>query len=161
MGQFVATINSCEKFNKFLLIGLNIDGFKTNFDKFNVLNNELVNSGLKVSCYCFVETNITLADSGPYYINGYNKFISDKIFYQHNDKFKKKGSGIAIYIDIKYKMVAKVPSFCICTADIEILTIKLTTEQNTTYYLLGVYRTPNGNVDNAIKTLDLIIKRWS
>ena len=155
--QFVATVNSYNKFNNFLLIGLNIDGFKTNFDKFNVLNTELIKAGLKVSCFCFLETNITLADSGPYYINGYNKFISDRIINQNTEKYKKKGSGIAIYVDKKYTMIEKVPSFCTCTTDIEILTVTFTTELNFRYYLVGVYRPPHGNFTNAIDTLDLFI----
>ena len=56
------------------------------------------------------------------FINGYNKFISDRITNQHTNKYKKKGSEIAIYVDKKYKMIKKVPSFYTCTADIKILT---------------------------------------
>ena len=33
------------------------------------------------------------------FINGYNKFISDRITNQHTNKYKKKGSEIAIYVD--------------------------------------------------------------
>ena len=64
-----------------------------------------------------------------------------------NENYKKKGSGIAMYIDSKFKTAHKVPSLCITTADIEILTV------NMNYFILGVYRPPSGNADNFIKIL--------
>ena len=157
--QFVKTVNSFDLINKFLLVGLNIDGFKSNFDKFKVFNHELIKSGLKVSCFSFCETNITTVESGPFYIDGYNKFILDKIKHEHNDKYKHKGSGIAIYLDNKFKTASIISSLCVSTVDIEILTVAFTTNQNVKYYVVGVYRPPSGNVIKSIDTLDLVISK--
>ena len=115
--------------HNFLLAGLDIDGFRSNFDKFMVLYNELKLSDLKVSCFCFCETNVTLAESDPFYIDGYNKFILDRIMHDDNKIYKKKGSGIAIFIDNKFKTAHKVESLCICTVDIEIMTVMFTSSQ--------------------------------
>ena len=75
-----------------------------------------------------------------------------------NENYKKKGSGIAIYIDSKFKTAHKVPSLCITTADIEILTVSFTS-LNMNYFTLGVYRPPSGNAENFIENFDTLISK--
>ena len=157
--QFVEVIKPFVKFNAFSLIGLNIDGFKSNFDQFKIFNHELVKCNLKISCFCFCETNINEIDSGPFKMDGYNQFISDKFVKPTDNQYKQKGSGIAIYVDNKFHNCQKIPSLCVCTADIEILTVAFTTAMNFTYYIVGVYRTPSGNVNNSIDSFDLILSK--
>ena len=56
-------------------LSLNIDGFKSNFDKFLIFNRSLSLANIKISCIALCETNITTQESDKYYIDGYNKFI--------------------------------------------------------------------------------------
>ena len=99
-------MNRSIKQKKITLVGLNIDGFKSNFDNFKIFNNELLKSGVDVTCYCFSETNVLEAESVIFYLDGFNKFIHDK-FKIDDDFYKKKGSGLAVYLTKKLLMPKK------------------------------------------------------
>ena len=88
ISKFAKKVKSFDK-NKFILIGLNIDGFKTNFDNFRIFANELSKMKLEISCFGLCETNILDVESDMFYIDGYNKFILDKLNFE-NEKIKKK-----------------------------------------------------------------------
>ena len=93
------------------MVGINIDGFKTNFDNFKTFNNELMKCGVDVSCYSFSETNILETESDIFYLDGFNKFIFDK-FKISNDLYKKKGSGLVIFLTKKIGNATKDVEHC-------------------------------------------------
>ena len=78
--------------DNFLLVGLNIDGLKTNFDKFKIFNQTLITSKVKATCFTFYETNVSEIESSPFYLDGYNKFVLDKYLYE-NGIAKQKGQA--------------------------------------------------------------------
>ena len=98
-----------------------------------------------------------MQDSNSFYIDGYNKFILDKIKLEKSDFYKRKGSGVAIYLDNKYNSATLDQSLSVCTVDAEILTVKFTTGKNYTNFVIGVYRPPSGNVNKFIEQLDSVI----
>ena len=157
ISKFAKKVKSFDK-NKFILIGLNIDGFKTNFDNFRIFANELSKMKLEISCFGLCETNILDVESDMFYIDGYNTFILDKLNFG-NEKFKKKGSGIAIYLTKKINNASKDSEHCLSTPDIEILTVSFITEDNVTHYIIAVYRSPSGNFDQFIEHFDLILTK--
>ena len=71
-------IDSLDKTSNFILVGINIDGFKTNFDNFKIFNSELSKCGIDVTCYSFSETNVLETESSIFYLDGFNKFILDQ-----------------------------------------------------------------------------------
>ena len=101
---------------------------------------------------------MTELQSSPFYIHGYNKFILDRITLPNSDKYKHKGSGVAIFLDNSYKTATKNYSLSICTADIEILTVSFSVNK-IQYHIMGVYRPPNGNFTNFIQEFDKIINQ--
>ena len=145
---------------KFTLLGLNIDGFRSNFDKFRIFNYNIAQTGIKPSLYSFCETNVTLEESKPFSIPGYNKFILDRIMHETSNKYKHKGSGIAVYLDQKYTTAYKNESLCICTPDVEILTVSFSINDHT-YNILSVYRPPNGSAENFIDNFETILNNAS
>ena len=155
--KFVENVRATDS-NKFILIGLNIDGFKTNFDNFKIFCNDLFKAKVDVSCFSLCETNILESESDSFYIDGYNKFILDKLTL--DDKtYKKKGSGIAIYLTKKINNAQKDIEHCLSTPDIEILTVSFALNENLTHYIIGVYRSPSGNFDKFIESFDLILTK--
>ena len=158
--QFANKINSIDNPNKFTLLGLNVDGFKTNFDKFKIFNYELSKAGINISCYSFCETNVLLQDSDFFYIDGFNKFIPDKnIMSDYVDTGKRKGFGLAIFLTKKIDNASIDYSFCLSTPDIKLLAVTFTSNDDITHYILGIYRSPSGNFDNFIEQLDLFLTK--
>ena len=151
--NFVNKVKLLNTDNNFLLVGLNIDGFKTNFDKFRIFNQTLITAGVKINCFSFCETNVTEIESQPFYIDGYNKFVLNKFVYE-NDISKQKGSGLVVFIDKLINNSFKDLKFCLSTPDIEILTVSFTSSDNLNYHIMAVYRSPNGNFDNFLEKLD-------
>ena len=70
------------------------------------------------------ETNVTLHESGPFYLENYNKFILDKIKVNGTDRYKHKGSGISIFLHEQFTDATIEQMYCVSTPDIEILTVK-------------------------------------
>ncbi len=82
----------------FTFFGLNIDGFRTNFDTFLINHEKLSSDSSKIiSGYFICETNVTEFESQRFYIPGYNKFVLDRLI-KDDGNFKQKGSGLAIYL---------------------------------------------------------------
>ena len=81
-----------------ILIAWNIDGLRSNFDKFCMFNKSINLQNRCVTAYVLCETNVTDFESQPFHLYGYNKFISDRIKISV-DKYKHKGSGLMILLD--------------------------------------------------------------
>ena len=156
--KLVQKCESLSKTSNFILVGLNIDGFKSNFDNFKIFNNELLESGVDVTCYSFSETNVLETESAIFYLDGFNKFILDK-FKINDGLYKKKGSGLAVYLTKKITNAKKEVEHCLSTPDIEILTISFSANDTFIHYIISVYRSPNGNFDNFISNLDVTLTK--
>ena len=55
-------------------IGMNIDGFKSNFDSFLIIHEKIFADG-----YFICECNVTEEESNGFYIPNYNKFVLDRL----------------------------------------------------------------------------------
>ena len=80
--------------------------------------------------------------------------------HETSGKYKHKGSGIAVYLDQKYATAYKNESLCICTPDVEILTVTFS-YNNHTHNILSIYRPPNGSADNFIETFETFLNNAS
>ena len=147
-------IDGSKNSNVFGIVSLNIDGVKSNFDKFKIFVNEINTGNYRTTVLALCETNVTLAESQPYYLNNYNKFVLDKI--KKGNSYKKKGSGLITFVDNKFKNVSLDHDHTDSSADGEFLCVKFK-NNNKTYFLLNVYRPPSGNVENFINKLEIIL----
>ena len=154
--QLSQKIRSLDQRQKFTLLGLNIDGFRSNFDKFRIFNYDITQNEIKPSLYSFCETNVTLEESKPFSIPGYNKFILDRIKHETSDKYKHKGSGITVYLDQKYATAYKNESLSICTVDVEIPIVSFSINDHT-YNTFSFYRPPNGSTENFIGNFETVL----
>ena len=141
----------------FTLIGWNIDGLRSNFDKFCLFVNNISSTthNTRITGYVICETNVTETESRPFYITGYNKFILDRIKIS-DSKYKHKGSGIMILLDdnITNATIDNEASFC--TSHSEFLTVKYP-HQGKTVFIVGVYRPPSGNLDLFLENFENLL----
>ena len=136
------------------IIGLNIDGIRTNFDKLKILNSKLLTCE-NVAGYFLCETNVTEYESESFYLEGFNKFTLDR-FRNDNNVLKHKGSGLMIFLNQNFSRVQLLNDLSISTSDLETLAIEVV-EGNTKYLFISVYRSPSGNFDNFIDMFDGIL----
>lgn len=141
--------------NSFVCLSLNIDGFKTNFDKFAIFHRALVQYSCKISCYLLCESNIIKDQAGPFYLQGYNKFVLDKIKISNNI-YKNKGSGIVLYLDNKINNVEVCDDLSETTTDGEFSVVRFKLKKYT-HYIIGVYRPPSGKPSVFLENLDKIL----
>ena len=129
------------------LVFNNIDGNASNFDHFVADLNQYKE---RFAVIAIAETNMEEQHKGLYKINGYNS--------EYNDKAtgKKKGSGLAIYLNNDYQF-AKLDHFCRCSANLEALFVEVTNLEIP--QTIGViYRPPNGDKISALQELDALMK---
>ena len=126
----------------------NIDGNASNFDTFIA---DLQQYKDRFSVISIAETNIHDDQKDLYQITGYKSEYNSKM----NDK--KKGSGVAIYLDENYQFT-RVEKFCSCSTNLETLFVEVTNTE--TPQLVGVvYRPPSGNCLDALNELDGLLKQ--
>ena len=135
---------------------MNIDGVKTNFNKFKILNNRFGNLHINILSFILCETNVTEEESEPYYLEGYNKFVQNRIT-KKDGTLKRKGSGIIIFLQNKYENADKYQQFCKTTPDFECLALKVTTN-NEKFLIIGIYHPPSGNYNTFIELLDVLLE---
>ena len=136
------------------IIGLNIDGIRTNFDKLKIMNSKLLTCE-NVAGYFLYETNVTEYESESFYLEGFYKFTLDR-FRNDNNVLKHKGSGLMIFLNQNFSRVQLLNDLSISTSDLETLAIEVV-EGNTKYLFISVYRSPSGNFDNFIDMFDGIL----
>ena len=129
------------------LVSINIDGFKTNFDKFKVFDKS-INDKRNILGYFLCETNVTLNESQPFFLDSYNKFVHDRLT-KSNNKLKHKGSGIVIFLHEKFDNVKKIDELCISTYDFECICLEVITKTEK-LILVACYHSPSGNFDEFI-----------
>ena len=150
-----AAANQC-KLSSF--VGLNIDGVRTNFDKFRVLDNKLRNHlNENVIGYFLCETNVTESESDTFYLDGFNKFTIDRICNDKN-KLKHKGSGLFILLSQKLSKVRICEDINVSTYDFECLAIEAISG-NMKYLLICAYRSPSGNYESFLNLLDEVLSK--
>ena len=126
----------------------NIDGNASNFDHFIA---DLQQYSERFSVISIAETNIHEDQKDLYQITGYRSEYNSK------RKEKKKGSGVAIYLDEKYQFM-RVEKFCSCSENLETLFVEVTNMEIP--QLVGViYRPPSGNCLEALNELDALMKQ--
>ncbi|NRB81950.1 MAG: hypothetical protein HRU38_25385 [Saccharospirillaceae bacterium] len=135
--------------NNFSLISLNIDGCRTNFDKFKLMHNSIRQAKINVSCYILCETNVSQEQSDPFYLNYYNKFVLDRTVNTKTNQYKHKGSGIIIFLDTIYKNATIDLSLSYTSPDCEFLVVKFFVNKET-HIIVGVYRPPSGSVEKFV-----------
>ncbi len=135
--------------NEFISILFNnIDGNASNFDRFTV---DISQYKEKFSILAIAETNINEENKDLYRINGYNS--------EYTSRFgeKKKGRGLGIYVDNKYRF-NRIETFCQCSENLETLFIEITNTE-VPQIVGAVYRPPNGNFVAALNELDVLMKK--
>ena len=154
-GQILAschyyTINEFKslKQNANCFVSINIDGFKTNFKKFEIFNKQ-INESKTILGYFLCETNVTEAESQPYFLEGYNKFVHDKLI-KNDKKFKHKGSGLVIYLHSSIKKVKKIDELCLSTPDFECIALEVLSNNDNFIFACG-YHSPSSNFDNFLE----------
>lgn len=137
-------------------IGLNIDGVRTNFDKFKIFDHKIrVTTKRKVLGYFLCETNVTASESEMFYLDGFNKFILDRKFNNKN-KLKHKGSGLIIFLSQNLSKAKICEEMNISTNDFECLTIEVS-NKDMKFLLICAYRSPSGDFDSFINVLDEVL----
>ncbi len=167
--QICSTIlNSCNyyktvNFDNFLntsnmnaLIGLNIDGVRSNFDQFKILHKDLNKSGNVVG-YFICESNVTVDEAQTFYLEGYNKFVLNRISKEDNT-LKHKGSGLIIFLHQCFNRVQTCPELSISTMDFECLSIEVVTNRQKILFIVA-YRSPSGNFSNFIDMLSNLLEK--
>ena len=112
---------------------------------------------ININCFILTETNLTRDESDPFFLEGYNKFVLDRIKVQETGKYKKKGSGIFLFLENNLKNVSVNYNLSKCTNDGEFLVVQLSLNKQT-IYIVGVYRPPSGNILNFIENFDKIME---
>ena len=115
---------------------LNIDGNFSNFDKFTVLTRALNH---KFAVIGLAETNTDPINSDIYKIDCYSSI------YQNRMNGKKKGSGVALYINNNYKF-QKVEKFSMLNKNVETIFAEIC-YNNEIAYVGVIYRPPSGDLD--------------
>ena len=130
----------------FSILFQNIDGNKSNFDEFTL---SLSHINHEFSVIGIAETNTQLENKELYQIPNYTSCYQNKIMH------KKKGTGVALYINNMYNS-SKCTQISKCTPHIESLFVELTnTEKPITVGV--IYRPPSGSVDTFNSELKNII----
>ncbi len=145
-----------EQQNLSLILSLNIDGVKTNFNKFRIMKSELDSFADQLKCLVLCETNVTEKEAEPYYLENYNKFVLGRLI-KMDGSLKHKGSGILVYLHRMFQNVIVCTELCISTFDFECLVLKITTKMGP-LFLIGAYRSPNGDFNAFIETLDKFLE---
>jgi hypothetical protein len=129
------------------LFFLNIDGNKSNFDSFTA---ELERYKHKFPIIGLAETNTDVDVSQVFQISDYNAF------YQNTQPGKKKGTGVALYINHSLN-VTTIEKASVVTPNLETLFVTISNTQNP--ITVGViYRPPNGNDVEALCELSNILQ---
>ena len=132
--------------NHFSTLFQNIDGNKSNFDEFTL---SLSHINHEFSVIGIAETNTQLENNELYQIPNYTSC------YQNTIMNKKKGTGVALYINNMYNF-SKCAEISKCTPHIESIFVELTnTEKPIT--VGAIYRPPSGSVDTFNNELKNII----
>lgn len=163
-------LNSCEYYNcdefraldhsctNLTFISLNIDGFRSNFNTFLVNHKTAFISESKlIDGYFLCETNVTEAEATNFYIEGYNKFMLDRIL-NNKGKLKHKGSGIAIFLNDKFSSVSRRDDLSMSKHDFEILCIEINLRYDKCF-VLCCYRSPSGDFDSFIELLNEVLTK--
>lgn len=138
-----------------ILIAWNIDGLRTNFDKFCMFNNSINLHSRCITAYVLCETNVTYFEAQPFHLSGYNKFISDRIKISNN-KYKHKGSGLMILLDENLKDASIDTELSRCTPDSEFLVVRYLYNCKLVF-IVGVYRPPSGSVDAFFENFEILM----
>ena len=144
--------NSCNlssTHSKFTSYFVNLDGNKTNFDCLNV---ELKRFEQNFSVIGIAETNTDEPLKELYKIPQYNSF------YQVTQEDKLKGTGVALYVANNLNAEV-IENLGYCSPDIESIFVKITQSSSKLTLISGViYRPPNGDIHNFLKSFDHICK---
>ena len=125
----------------------NIDGNASNFDHFMV---DLSQYKERFTVIALAETNTKAEHKDLYKIKGYQSEYNDTI------GNKKKGSGLAIYVNETYQQ-NKLENLCRCSENLESLFVEITNLE--TPQIVGViYRPPSGNISRALEELELLME---
>ena len=146
---------NCKKFNdlmnndrcsEFSGLFINIDGNKSNFDKFTT---ELHRLEHKFSVVALAETNIDSCNKDLYCLSeDYDSVYQSKI------EGKKKGSGLGLYINRKYNFTLN-DSLSLCNQNIEALFVNITGMEKP-IVIGALYRPPNGDIKKFNSELENI-----
>ena len=128
---------------------LNVDGNASNFD---FLAATLHKVKFPFDVIGIAETNIKAECAHLYSLDGYSSLYQDKILH------KKKGSGVALYINEKHNYT-KLQDLSVVTNDIESIFVRIT--NSTGVINVGVvYRPPGGNANSFNESLSKIMSSF-
>ena len=130
----------------FSLHFLNIDGSNTNFDTFTAISKCITH---KFSVIGLAETNTQQDNKNLYEHDNYSSI------YQTCAESKRKGSGVALYIQNHYNF-SKISDASLINTDIESLYVELTANDDTEIIVGVVYRPPSGYITNFNNYVDKI-----
>ena len=128
------------------LVFNNIDGNASNFDHFVA---DLSQYKERFAIIAIAETNVNEQHKDLYKISGYHSEYNEKILN------KKKGSGLALYINDAYQFT-RIEKFCRCSENLEALFVEITNVEIP--QIVGViYRPPSGNTSIALEELEALM----
>ena len=128
----------------------NIDGNKSNFDKFAT---ELSATSVTFSVIGLAETNVSKTELAPLYnLDDYSGFYSETI------EGKSKGTGVGLYVHNSFNAIEN-EKLCITSQNME--SIFLTINKNNKKINVGtVYRSPNGDNNKFIEEFTLLVEQF-
>ena len=136
-------------------VSLNVDGMRTNFNKVKILNNEF-NTENQICGYFICETNVTEDEAQTFFIDGYNKFVQNRISKTTNI-LKHKGSGLITFLSENFSKVTKCVDLCRSTYDFECLTLEVI-NKDSKCLLVNVYRSPSGDYNKFLALFGEILE---
>ena len=124
----------------------NLDGNKSNFD---TLMAQIQSTNYPYSVIGLAETNTNPCESPVYQLDNYTSF------YQCTFPDKKKGSGVALYVNKDLNATLN-PSLSNTTPNLETIFVNITNKDMS--FTVGViYRPPNGDIDESLSELTDIL----
>ena len=133
---------------KFSILFQNIDGNKTNFDSFAILEKQL---GHKFSVIGLAETNIKPSNKDLYSLHDYTSF------YQEINEDKSKGTGVALYI---HNSIKATPFSDLCKSTPHFESFFVTAMAGSVKITIGVtYNPPSGEDKQYLTELTNVLEK--
>ena len=133
-------------------IGLNVDGFRTNFDSFAIHHEKFSADG-----YFLCESNVTEEEASRFYLPNYNKFVSNRIL-KSDGRLKHKGSGLVIFLREDFVNASIITELSMISTDFEVLCVEINL-RGERILVLCCYRPPSGNFELFIDLLNDLLAR--
>ena len=135
------------KSHDFTFMNFNIRGLTNNYDEFTSLISSFQS---KLDVFILTESWLSNESYSSMEITSYKS--------HHTTRNQKKGGGVSIYVNSNYES-EQVKEFSFIKSFIEVNTVKITINK-LKYFIIGIYRPPNSDLNQFFVSLDHIIDKF-